>query len=169
MIANSTKQTELVRLYVNTDYGNEVTADRSQEDITNSFGDISWRELLEQCLNVDLSRDGEDLQQCLDEYGIKQKDLHETIPPQIVDLHFDAIYYYHENVAGGGAKAFSLIRSLNVIPVNNDGSGELNGVILEQTTANGPRKTVYIDAPESATWLASEAAKQGVRLSIMFV
>jgi hypothetical protein len=169
MSANSTKQTGLVRLYVNTDYGNEVTADCSQEDITNSFGKISWRELLEHCLEVNLNLHGEDLQQCLAEYGITPKDLHTTISPLIVDLHFDAIYRYHENVSGGGARAFSLIRSLNVIPVNNDGSGELNGVILERTTANGPRKTVYMESPESATWLASEAAKQGIRLSIVFV
>jgi hypothetical protein len=72
-------------------------------------------------------------------------------------------------MTGSNVEVFELIWSLDLFPTDDDGNGVSNGIRLEQSTANGPRKSVYIDSPESAQWLIAKAAEQGVTLEVRFV
>jgi hypothetical protein len=161
---------EPVVLYVDTDCGNEATAEQSLDDLAESLGHVSWRELLEECLHESVDSHKDNLEEWLEDYyGITPQDLDKRIPSAMINHYYTQLCHRQDNMTGSNVKAFDLIRSLNLIPTDDEGSGSLNGVTLERTTANGPRKSVYIENRESARWLVEQAAERGVELTVRFV
>ena len=160
---------ERVPLYVSPEYGNEVTLGGTMDDDIDSFGDVTWREFIEDCRNEDLSSHLDDLDEWLeDEYGISASQLDDKLDAKAVDRHYSDLSFHQDNFSGGNAEAFNLIRSLQLFPMDRDGNGAAHGVQLDQSTANGPRKTAWIADQAAADWLIKQAAERGVLLNVVF-
>lgn len=155
---------------VNTDCENEATVGESIDDLAASLGDVTWRELLEECLHENVDSHKDDLEDWLEfDYGITPEDLDEIIPSAMVDRYYTQLCYRQDNMTGSNVEVFDLIRSLDIVPTDVDGNGSVNGITLVQTTANGPRKYVYIEDRKSASWLEMQAAESGVSLKVRFI
>lgn len=158
-------------LYVNTEYGNEVTLEESMGDQIDSFGDVTWRELIEDYRGEDLSNH----QGCLDGwledegYGITAAQLDEKLGDDEIERYFETLAFHLDNYSGASAEAFALIRSLHLFPMDNDGNGSSHGVELCQSYAHGPRKYVWITDQAAADWLVDQAGLRGVLLEVVFV
>jgi hypothetical protein len=156
-------------LYVNTEYGNEVTLGGTLDDDIDSFGDVTWREIIEEYRFEDIAAHAGNLDEWLDdEYGISASQLDETLDDKAVDRYYTTLSFHHDNSSGESAKAFNLIRSLQLFPMDRDGNGSEHGVQLDQSTANGPRKTVWISDQQAADWLVEKARERGVLLKVVF-
>jgi len=160
---------ERITLYVNTECDNEVTLGGTMEADIDSFGDVTWREFIEDYLYEDISS----YQDCLDEwleteYGISAKQLEVKLDAKAIDRYYDALSLHQDNSSGGNAEAFDLIWSLKLFPMDPDGNGSAHGVELVQSMANGPRKTVWIADQTAADWLIEQAAERGVLLEVLF-
>jgi hypothetical protein len=167
--SDASSDQERITLYVNTECDNEVTLGGTMEADIDSFGDVTWREFIEDYLYEDISS----YQDCLDEwleteYGISAKQLEVKLDAKAIDRYYDALSLHQDNSSGGNAEAFDLIWSLKLFPMDPDGNGSAHGVELVQSTANGPRKTVWITDPAAADWLVEQAAERGVRLEVLF-
>jgi hypothetical protein len=161
---------EPVVIYVNTSCDNEATAGETIDDLAASLGDVTWRELLEECLRENVADHEHDLAEWLEDYyGLEPGDLDKKIDAKAVDRYYPQLCFRQDNMTGSNVEVFELIWSLDLFPTDDDGNGVSNGIRLEQSTANGPRKSVYIDSPESAQWLIAKAAEQGVTLEVRFV
>lgn len=99
-------------------------------------------------------------------------DADDEVPAEVFERHRDQVadrqYFQVDNFSGAQAEAFDLIRSLALFPMDKDGNGDAHGVFLQQTLANGPRKTVWIEGEAGANWLRSETARQGRKIRIEF-
>jgi hypothetical protein len=147
----------------------EATLGESLDDLAASLGDVTWRELIEDCLHGSVKSHADDLEEWLEEsFGISSKELDETIDEAAVDRYYTQLCYRQDNRTGSNVGAFDFIRSLELFPTDADGNGSSNGVILERTTANGPRKGAYILDRNAANWLVQEAARQGVVVKVRF-
>lgn len=161
---------EPVVIYVNTSCDNEATAGETIDDLAASLGDVTWRQLLEECLLENVADHEHDLAEWLgDYYGLEPGDLDKTIDAKTVDRYYNELCFRQDNMTGSNVEVFELIWSLDLFPTDDDGNGVSNGIRLEQSTTNGPRKSVHIDSPESAQWLIAKAAEQGVTLEVRFV
>lgn len=160
---------EILTLYVNTDYGNEVTLGGSMADDLDSFGDVTWREFIADYRCDDISTHQADLNEWLEEqYGISSIKLDEKLDGEAINRYYTELSLRQDNVSGRSAKAFDLIRSLNLFAMDRDGNGAAHGVQLDQSLANGPRKSVWIDDQNSADWLVKQAGERGVLLKVVF-
>jgi hypothetical protein len=160
---------ERVSLYVNTGYGNEVTLGGTMDDDIDSFGDVTWREFIEDYRCEDISSHLHNLDEWLEEeYGISAGQLEDKLDDKAVDRYYTDLSFHQDNSSGGNAEAFDLIRSLELFPMDRDGNGAAHGVQLDQSTANGPRKTVWIADQVAADWLIKQAAERGVLLEVVF-
>jgi hypothetical protein len=162
-------QPEEVVLYVNTEYGNEVTIGTLISDEINSFGCMTWRELIEDVLGDDLSSHAGEEDWLEGEYGITADELDCDLDSGAVEKYYSSISFHTDNFTGGEVEAFGLIRSLKLFPMDKDGNGHSNGVELTQTYANGPKKCVYIADQAAADWLVKECQSRGVNLKVKFV
>lgn len=155
-------------LYINAQFGNEATLDTSMSAEIDRFGWISWKTLLTEVLHEDLDwllQEG----RLMDRYGIEAGQLDEQIEDETVERHYSDISCYWDNTIGAGALAFEFIRSLQLFPMDADGNGAAMGVCLEQSTANGPRKVVYVEDEDAMEWLAAEFANRGLGICIKTV
>jgi hypothetical protein len=160
---------ERFTLYVNIGYGNEVTLGCTMDGDIDSFGDVTWREFIEDYRNEDISSHLDDLDQWLeDEYGISASQLEDTLDDKAVDRYYSDLSFHQDNSSGASAEAFNLIRSMKLFPMDRDGNGSDHGVELSQSTANGPRKTVWIADQAAADWLVEQAAERGFLLDVVF-
>ena len=150
-------------LYINTEYDNEVSLDKSIDSQVDSFGDLTWRTLISDIM----SEDTDDDEVLEDEYGIKRDELDNKLTPKDIDQYYSRIEFYEDNTAGPNADAFNLIRSLKGFSTDRDGNGTHSGVELLQTTANGPRKYVYIHNGVGERWLIKQFNDEG--LSVKFI
>lgn len=134
-----------------------------------SFGDVTWREFIEDYLYEDISSYQDSLDEWLEmEYGISVRQLDDKLDAKAIDRYYDTLSLHQDNYSGGNAEAFDLIWSLKLFPINHDGNGSAHGVELVQSTANGPRKTVWIADQTAADWLVEQAAERGVYLEVLF-
>jgi len=155
-------------LYINTEYGNEATLNVTMDDEIDSFGDLTWREFIENVRSEDISNNKNLDEWLLEEYKITSTMLDEKIDSETVNRYYSDLSYYQDNTSGGNVQAFSLIRSLQLFPMDQDGNGSGHGVELYQSTANGPRKFVFISDVDAANWLVDQAAIKGVQLVVVF-
>ena len=156
-------------LYVNADYCDEVTLNCPMGADIDSFGDITWREFIEDCRHENISEHEDCLEDWLDEdYGITPNQLDEKLDQAAIDRYYSDLAYRQDNETGGNVEAFKLIQSLELFPMDRDGNGSSHGVTLSQSTADGPRKYVWIDDQASADWLIQQAAERGVLLTVVF-
>lgn len=164
-----TSDQERLTLYVNVEYGNEVTLECTMDSDIDSFGDVTWREFIEDYRNEDISSHLDDLDEWLDdEYGICASQLDDTLDAKAVDRYYTDLSSQQDNSSGANAEAFDLIRSMKLFPMDRDGNGSAHGVQLDQSTANGPRKTVWISDQAAADWLVQQAAERGILLDVVF-
>ena len=164
-----TSDQERLTLYVNIGYGNEVTLGCTMDEDIDAFGDVTWREFIEDYRNEDVSSHLDDLDEWLeDEYGISANQLEDTLDAKAVDRYYTDLSFHQDNYSGGNAEAFNLIRSMQLFPMDRDGNGSAHGVELCQSTANGPRKTAWIADQAAADWLVEQAAIRGVLLDVVF-
>jgi len=167
--ADERPESEINTLYVNSDYCDEVTLNCTMDDDIDSFGDLTWREFIEDYRSENLSEHQDCLDEWLDaDYGITPNQLDENLDKAAIDRYYTDLSFRQDNVTGANAEAFELIRSLELFPMDRDGNGSFHGVTLDQSTANGPRKSVWIEDRESADWLIQQAAKRGVVLNVVF-
>lgn len=160
---------ERITLYVNTEYDNEVTLGGTMDDDVDSFGDVTWREFIEDYRHEDFSSHLDNLDEWLEEeYGISANQLEEKLDNKAVDRYYTELSFHQDNSSGGNAEAFTLIRSLELFSMDRDGNGSAHGVALDQSTADGPRKTVWIADQAAADWLVAQAAERGVLLDVVF-
>jgi hypothetical protein len=160
---------ERITLYVNTECDNEVTLGGAMDADIDSFGDVTWREFIENYLYEDISNYQDSLDQWLEmEYGISASQLEDKLDAKAIDRYYDTLSFHQDNYSGGNAEAFDLIRSLELFPMDRDGNGSAHGVELVQSTANGPRKTVWIADQTAADWLVEQASERGVHLEVLF-
>jgi hypothetical protein len=155
-------------LYVNAQYGNEVTLDRSMASEIDAFGDMTWRTLLTEVKgqSIEWLLEGDKL---MDHFGIEVEQLDDSIDQDDIAKYYTDVAYYTDNRTGAEAGAFELLVEHDIFPVDRDGNGGANGVCLVQTTANGPRKTVYIDDEAAAVWLVQQFARKGMDVAIQFI
>ncbi len=147
----------------------EATLGESLDDLADSLGDVTWRELIEDCLRESVKSHSDDLEEWLEEsFGISPKELDKTIDAAAVDRYYTELCYRQDNRVGSNVGAFDFIRSLELFPTDAEGNGSANGIILERTTANGPRKGAYILDRNAAKWLVQESARQGVTVEVRF-
>jgi hypothetical protein len=149
-------------IFVNQDYGNEATL--GEDDLGESLSAITWRELIEECLGQTIKQEFLEM-----DFGIKYSELDNQLNDLAVDKYFETLRYRYDNLTGPGAKAYELIKSLNLFPTNRQGNGSFNGVSLEQTFGNGPKRRAYIESQESSDWLVERAAERGLKFRIVFV
>jgi hypothetical protein len=154
-------------LFVNREYGNEATLDQTLSSDCDDFGNMTWRTFIEDVAGLQLDDKGID--DILDQYGIDASELDDYLDSDDVDRHYSDIAFYCDNYSGSNARAFELLRYSGVFDVDKDGNGEKNGVELTQTTANGPRKSVYVANELSAQWLQTELSRRGIEIEIEFV
>lgn len=160
---------ERITLYVNTECDNEVTLGGAMDADIDSFGDVTWREFIENYLYEDISNYQDSLDEWLEmEYGISASQLEDKLDAKAIDRYYDTLSFHQDNSSGGNAEAFDLIRSLELFPMDRDGNGSAHGVELAQSTANGPRKTVWIADQTAADWLVEQASERGVHLEVLF-
>lgn len=154
--------------YINTEYDNKVTLNKTIESSIDEFGLIKWREFFEKVVGLDtaLIQNTESFEE---KYGITLDQYENYIPEEIIDKYYSQISYYTDFVSGPGAKAYDFVETLKIIPVNKEGCGSSNGIELLKSTANGPSKEVFIDTEESASWLKSECLKKGIKIEFNFV
>lgn len=158
-----------ITLYVNTECDNEVTLGATMDADIDSFGDVTWREFIEDYLYEDISSYQDSLDEWLEmEYGISARQLDDKLDAKAIDRYYDTLSLHQDNSSGGNAEAFDLIWSLKLFPMDRDGNGSAHGVELVQSTANGPRKTVWIADQTAADWLVEQAAERGVYLEVLF-
>lgn len=158
------------QIVIHVDKGSgEATLGESLDDLASSLGDVTWRELIEDCLHESVQSHADDLEEWLEEsYGIAVSDLDKTIDSATVDRFYSQLCYRQDNSAGSNVCAFDFIRSLELFATDSEGNGASNGIILERTTANGPRKAAYILDRNAANWLCQAAADQGVFVKVRF-
>ena len=157
-----------ITLYVNEEYDNQVTMDETLSSEIDSFSDITWRYLIENIIEDCLPDD--EVDEYLDmNYGISADQLDERLDRINIDSYYSKIAFHIDNQVGSEACAFDFLRSLEIFPTDKDGNGDMNGVELVQTTANGPKKIVYIQDMKSANWLKRECKKKGVVINIEFI
>ena len=154
-------------LYINLDFDSEVTLDLMMADGIDMFGEITWRRLLSEILGEDLAT--EDIETLLEDYGIEADQLDILLDGKSTEKYYEAITFFLDNTAGPEAKAFDFLRDLNLFPMDIDGNGEAEGVSLVQTTANGPKKYVYIEDESAASWLTSELIARDLTVKLKFV
>lgn len=160
---------ERITLYVNTECDNEVTLGGTMDADIDSFGDVTWREFIEDYLNEDISSYQDSLDEWLEmEYGISASQLENKLDDKAIDRYYDTLSFHQDNSSGGNAEAFDLIRSLELFPMDRDGNGSAHGVEIVQSIANGPRKTVWLADQAAADWLVKQAAERGVLLEVLF-
>jgi hypothetical protein len=166
---NNAADKEPFVLYVNTAYNNEATLDGSMENDIDDFGHISWRELLEDVFYEDL-KEKSNLEEWLEEnYCISVDELGDELDRDTIERYYDDLADYQNMVSGRNVLAFDLLRSLNLFSMDKNGNGAMNGVELIQTTANGPRKYVFIENQQSADWLEDECKRRGLNLFVKFI
>jgi hypothetical protein len=166
-----TTETELETLYVNTAFRNEVTLGATMQEEIDCFGQLTWRQLIDDVLHRSLHTSRyDDLKEWLEsDFGITPNQLDSNVDADGVDKWRNEIAFDWDNFRGGEARAFRLICSLGVMPTDKDGNGCFHGIELVQETANGCRKIVVIENIDAANWLISESGARGVRLQIVFV
>jgi hypothetical protein len=86
-----------------------------------------------------------------------------------VETYYDQLSFDVDNRSGAEALAFNLLESLQLFPMDQDGNGSTEGVTLEQTYANGPRKYVIVEDEGAAVWLTTACAVRGVEIVVKFV
>ena len=155
-------------LYINASYHNEATLDGTMDEEIASLGNVTWKTLLTEIKaeSLDWLLQDENLQS---HYGIEPHELEETIGPNEVERYYDDLSFHLGNSAGNEAYAFNFIRSLALFPMDIDGNGGVNGVWLEQTTADGPRKIVQIEDASAAEWLQQQFSERGLNVEIKFI
>lgn len=169
MKARNNTCTQTLKIYVNTEYGNEATLSGTMEDDIASFSDLTWRQVIEKCLHENITSHSHNLEEWLNEnFNISQNQLDMKIDENTSEAYFGDLSYYQDNVTGRNVQAFNLIRELNLFPMDIDGNGSSDGIELIQTTANGPRKIVWIEDHVAADWLIEQAGLKGVQLEIIF-
>ena len=154
--------------YINTDYDNKVTLNKTIESSIGDFGLIKWQDFFEQIIGLD-TVSTQNTESFEEEYGITSDQYEAYIPEEIIDKYYSQISYYTDFVSGPAAKAYDFVESLKIIPVNNEGCGSSNGIELLKSTTNGPSKEVFIDTKQSAAWFRSECLKKGIEIEINFV
>lgn len=164
-----TDQSRPLTLYVNKGYGNQVSLDGTLDAEIDNFGDITWQQLLEDVLGEVLPADKKLKRWLMDNYDITPDDLDETIGEAEVQRWSSSIAYWIDFEAGAGALAYDLVRDLELFPVDKEGGGSANGVHLQCTTANGPRKFLLVDDEAAAQWLAQACCERGTLVEIEFV
>jgi hypothetical protein len=155
-------------LYVNTEYGNSVTLDATMASEIDDFGNLTWRELLVDVIGESLEYLLQD-DHLLDYYRIEKSQLDCALEASEVDRFYSQISFHADNKAGAEALAFNLLHSLQLFPMDKDGNGSHQGVSLDQTYANGPRKYVIIADESAAIWLTAECASRGLEVDVEFV
>ena len=105
----------------------------------------------------------------INNFRIEPDQLDELIDPETIDRYYSDIEFYVGNSEGAEAAAFEFIGSLEIFPIDIDGNGASNGVWLQQTYANGPRKTVLIEDETAADWLRQKFKEKGVDVEIKFI
>ena len=154
--------------YINTDYDNKVTLNKTIESSIDEFGLIKWREFIEKVMGLDTSL-AQNTDFFEEKYGITSDQYENYIPEEIINKYYSQINYYTDFVSGPAAKAYDFVESLKLIPVNNEGCGSSNGIELLKSTTNGSSKEVFIDTEQSAGWFRSECLKKGIEIEINFV
>jgi hypothetical protein len=154
-------------LYINIDFDSEVTLDLMMSEAIDMLSQITWRRLLSEILYEDLET--EYLETLLEDYGIEAHQLDTPLDGNSQEKYYDKITFFLDNAAGPEAKAFDFLRELNLFPMDIDGNGGAEGVSLVQTTANGPKKYVFIEGESAAAWLASEFIARGLAVELKFV
>ena len=156
-----------ITLYVNQEYDNQVTMNKTLSDEIDDFYKITWRYLIEKIIE-DLLPDDE-VDEYLEFYGITENQLDELLSSSDIDKHYSKIGYHFDNQVGSGACAFNFLHTLEIFPMDKDGNAEMNDIELIQTKTNGPKKLVYIQDKKSANWLKRECKKKGVEIDIKFI
>lgn len=154
-------------LYVNTKYNNYVSMDETIADSIGTFGAVTWRTLLGEILHEDLSP--KNLDSLLENYGLNIEDLDVIIDAETVSRYYNDIEQYVDNVSGPMAKAFELLLSLELFPMDKWECGDTHGVSLCQQRANGAKKLVAIDGEDAAEWLRLQLQSRGLNIDIKFV
>ena len=153
-------------LYINTSHSNEATLGGTFED-NMKLPVITWRTLLLEVLSEDLNwlkqSDGENLEY---HFGISADELDNTLTDWQLEKYFTEVSFYQDNYVGPSAKAFNLIRNLSIFPTDKDGNGHYNGIELTQTTANGPRKYVFIENKVAEDWLKAQFSREGLAIKV---
>ncbi|MFZ4702203.1 MAG: hypothetical protein ACOYMG_19345 [Candidatus Methylumidiphilus sp.] len=155
-------------LYINKEYGNEATLDATMDNDIASFGNITWKTLLTEVKSESLDWLLKD-ENLINYFGIEPNQLDELIGPETIDRYYSDIEFHVGNYEGAEAAAFNFIGSLNIFPTDIDGNGASNGVWLQQTYADGPRKTVLIEDETAAEWLRQRFKEKGVDVEIKFI
>ena len=102
------------------------------------------------------------------EYGIAPNQLDNLLDGKAIEKYYSSLDFHQNNFSGGNAELFDLIRSFDLFEMDCDGNGSANGVQINQSMADMPRKSVWIAGPEAADWLVQQAAKRGVSLDVIF-
>lgn len=93
---------ERVTLYVNTAYGNEVTLGGTMDDDIDSFGDVTWREFIEDYRYENISSHLVNLDEWLEEeYGISASQLEDKLDDKAVDRYYTDLSFHQDNSSGG--------------------------------------------------------------------
>ena len=158
-----------IKFYVNRQYDNQVTIDHPMDVELASFGCITWKYLIEEIMDDKLPKHEEECNDFLETYNITFEDLDCLLDEASVDKYYDQISYHVDNHIGSQAKAFDFIASLDIISRDMRGAGNIRGIHLERTTANGPKKFVYVDNEAAAKWLKVQCEAKGVVIDIEFV
>jgi hypothetical protein len=156
-------------LYVNTAYDNQVSLGQTIASEIEDFGDITWRQLLEEVREESLPS-GEELDPWLeDNYRITPGQLDVKLSKDEVESWYSSIAYWVDFYVGAGAQAYDLVSEIELFPIDKEGEGSAHGVHLWCTTANGPRKFLVIDDETAARWLVQACRERGTAIVIEFV
>jgi hypothetical protein len=140
-------------LYVNAQYGNEVTLDHSMASKIDAFGDMTWRTLLTEVKgqSIEWLLEGENL---MDHFGIEVDQLEESIDQDDITKYYTDIADYTDNHAAAEAGAFELLVELDIFLVDRDSNGNANGVCLAyfKHTDWGTYADYPLSKPIQAMW-----------------
>jgi hypothetical protein len=157
-----------VKVYVNKEYECEATEGMDYDEMAIAFTDITWRQLLADCLDFELSGKDADLEDVLEDFGISLSELDDKLPDWAMDRWFTEIEMRFEDTSGASAKLYNRIVSMDLIELV-DGCGSDHGVTLSRQSGNGIRKCVQIEDEKSAAWLSLQAGARGIHMEIVFV
>ena len=148
-------------LYINKSYNNLVTMNGTMDDLISNSKKITWNEFFEEIYN--------DEQKMFEEMTGKEiNDPNDYIDNETIEAYETDILFYIDNYCSPEVDAYYFIKELDLLPLDKNGTGSLNGVHLVQTLANGPRKEVYIDDENAAKWLITECKKRNIELEVIF-
>ena len=148
-------------LYINKSYNKLVTLNGTMDDLISNSKKITWNEFFEEIYN--------DEQKMFEEMTGKEiNDRNDYIDNETIEAYETDILFYIDNYCSPEVDAYYLIKELDLLPLDKNGTGSLNGVHLFQTLANGPKKEVYIDDENAAKWLITECKKRNIDLEVIF-